>query len=76
MRFLPYVLIVLLGLTTATAVVTRREQQNPSLPERIQESCKPWLVNDWWIMDETPNLVRVSCFDPKTGTLRYTVVGR
>jgi hypothetical protein len=78
MRFLPYLLIVLLSAVTVLAVVTRPEgiTPGPSLAEKINTACKPWLVDDWWILEQHPEFLRVSCYDPKTSKLRYTMVVR
>ena len=80
-RFLPYVLIVLFAFTTVAAVVTRPKDvssatQQATLAEKINSACKPLPVNDWWIDPDEHSLVRVSCYDPKTSKLTYTVVDR
>ena len=78
-RALPYVLMVLFAVVAVTTVVTRpasSEDGSLSLPEKINQACKPWLVNDFWPLDNQPGFMRVSCYDPKTARLRYTLVAR
>ena len=77
-RAIPYILIVLLAFSTTAAVVTRPKDSAPvaSLADRINSACKPLPVNDWWIDPNDGGLIRVSCYDPKTANLTYTVVDR
>ena len=80
MKYLPWLLVVALAFAATLAVVTRPDETQavakPSLSERIMLACKPWLVDDWWVLEQHPEYLRVSCYDPRTSRLRYVMVLR
>lgn len=65
-----------IGAIVALAAGGAAQGRGTLLGDRVIAACKPWPVSDWNVDYADKNLIRVTCYDPKTSNLRQTVVER